>query len=190
MRRPPCSLWISWIVRFEISNVNINVRYRDYRRAPFWDYLPDYNLSIEVAAMPDIRGAKDLVDFILERYSGKVVEVGVGKATEVSAELSQKLDLMATDLVGGQENGLGIVGDDIFSPRKELYKGASLIYAIRPPLELQLAMGRLAQEIGAEVIVRPLADEVAKLSGFQRSLINRGQARFYLFTPLTEYSTS
>ena len=140
--------------------------------------------------MPDIRGAKDLVDFILERYSGKVVEVGVGKAIYVSAQVSQVRDFVATDLVGREERGLEIVGDDIFSPRKDLYKGAQLIYAIRPPLELQLAMGRLAQEIGAEVIVRPLAGEVAKLSGFQRHLINRGQARFYLFTPLMESSTS
>jgi uncharacterized UPF0146 family protein len=64
----------------------------------------------------------------------------------------------------------------------ELYRGASLIYSIRPPLEMQLAMGQLAAKIGADVLIRPLMDEVAELPGFCRRLVNRGQARFYLYS--------
>jgi len=65
----------------------------------------------------------------------------------------------------------------------DLYRGASLIYSIRPPLEIQLAMGRLAKKVGAEVMVRPLGDEIASIPGFRRTLVNSGEARFYLFTP-------
>jgi uncharacterized protein len=76
--------------------------------------------------------------------------------------------------------GLRVEKDDIFSPRLELYLGASLLYSIRPPLEMQLAMGLLAAKIGADVLVRPLMDEVTELSGFARRLVNSGDARFYL----------
>ena len=68
-----------------------------------------------------------------------------------------------------------------FSPRLDLYRGASLLYSIRPPLELQMAMGRAAARVGADVLVRPLENEVAELPGFTRRLVNAGEARFYLF---------
>lgn len=71
--------------------------------------------------------------------------------------------------------------DDIFSPRMELYREARLIYSIRPPLEMQLAMGVVAADVGADLLVRPLMDEVARLPGFSRRLVNWGEARFYLF---------
>jgi uncharacterized UPF0146 family protein len=129
-----------------------------------------------------MRGASDLASFILNRYSGKIVEVGVGSATEVAILLAPHLEVVATDKASRNDDELKVVADDIFSPRKEIYQGASLIYSIRPPLEMQLAMGRLALEVGAEVIVRPLGDEVSLLPGFSRTLINEGQARFYLFT--------
>jgi len=73
------------------------------------------------------------------------------------------------------------VADDIFSPKMEIYRGASLLYSIRPPLELQLAMGQVAARTGADVLVRPLGDEVAELPGLTRRLVNFGQARFFLF---------
>ncbi len=63
----------------------------------------------------------------------------------------------------------------------DLYRGASLLYSIRPPLEMQLAMGRAAARVGADVLIRPLGDEVAELPGFSRRLVNAGEARFYLF---------
>jgi len=135
--------------------------------------------------MSGIRGAADLAQFILDRYSGKVVEVGAGKATKVARLLAERLEVVATDKFESEtrDGPIKVVGDDIFSPRRDLYEDANLLYSIRPPFEMQLAMGDLARDIGAEVIVRPLADEVAQLPGFERSLVNRGQARFYLFTP-------
>jgi uncharacterized protein len=128
-----------------------------------------------------LRGACEIGDFILRNYSGKVVEIGTGFVPEVAMLLSQKITIVATDKEMRHLDGLYIRKDDIFSPQKELYEGASLLYSIRPPIEIQLAMGRLAVEIGADVLIRPLKDEIAELSGFSRTLVNLGDARFYLF---------
>jgi len=129
-----------------------------------------------------IRGGEDLARFILARYSGKVVEVGVGRVPEVALLLAPHLKVLATDKESRTLGGLVVLEDDIFSPNPDLYQGASLLYSIRPPLEMQLAMGRLALDIGADLIIRPLADEVASIPGFSRTLVNEGEARFYLFT--------
>jgi uncharacterized UPF0146 family protein len=128
-----------------------------------------------------IRGGADLARFILARYSGKVVEVGVGCVPEVALLLAPHIEVFATDKTGRAFGDLFVVEDDIFSPNLDLYRGASLIYSIRPPLEMQIAMGKLALVIGSDVIVRPLADEVARIPGFSRTLVNEGEARFYFF---------
>jgi uncharacterized UPF0146 family protein len=135
---------------------------------------------------PLIRGGADLARFVLARYSGKVVEVGIGSVPEVALLLVPHLEVLATDKTGRAFGDLFVVEDDIFSPNLELYLEASLLYSIRPPLEMQLAMGRLALDIGADVIVRPLNDEVTRIPGFSRTLVNEGEARFYLFTPSSQ----
>ena len=130
-----------------------------------------------------LRGADDLAEFIAENYTGRVVEVGVGYFSDVAQGLQARgLDVVLTDKEERLLSGLRVEKDDIVSPRLELYRGASLLYSIRPPLELQLAMGLLAAKIGADVLVRPLMDEVAELPCFARRLVNRGEARFYLFS--------
>ena len=133
-----------------------------------------------------LRGADDLAEFIAENYRGRGVEVGVGYFADVALGLQARgLDVVLTDKEERLLGGLRVEKDDIFSPRLELYRGASLLYSIRPPLELQLAMGLLASKVGAEVLVRPLMDEVAELPAFARRLVNRGEARFYLFSART-----
>ncbi len=130
-----------------------------------------------------LRGADDLAQFIAANYSGRVVEVGVGHFVDVALGLQARgLDVVLTDKEERFLGSLRVEKDDIFSPRLELYRGASLLYSIRPPLEMQLTMGQLASLIGADVLVRPLMDEVAELPGFGRRLVNSGEARFYLFS--------
>jgi len=130
-----------------------------------------------------LRGADDLAQFIARNYSGRVVEVGAGYVSEVAQGLKARgLDVVLTDKEERLLGGLRVEKDDIFSPRLELYRGASLLYSIRPPLEMQLAMGLLASQLGADVLVRPLQDEVAQLPGFNRRLVNSGEASFYLFS--------
>jgi len=127
-----------------------------------------------------LRGSRDLAEFILMNYSGKVVEVGAGNILDVALKL-HSLEIVATDSQERLIGGMKVERDDIFSPMKEIYRGASLIYSIRPPIELQIAMGELALEIGADVLIRPLEDEVVDLHGFSKNLMNIGEARFYLF---------
>ncbi len=132
-----------------------------------------------------LRGTEDLADFIVRNYSGRVVEVGAGRRVDVALLLTRRsnLEVVITDKEDRYLGSLRVEKDDIFSPCLDLYRGASLLYSIRPPLELQLAMGALAGKLGADVLIRPLADEIAELPGFSRSLLNVGEARFYLFKP-------
>jgi uncharacterized UPF0146 family protein len=103
---------------------------------------------------------------------------------EVALHLvSMGRDVMVTDKEERNLGGLHVEKDDIFMPRLDLYREASLLYSIRPPLELQLAMGILASMLGADILIRPLNDEVAELPGFVRRLVNAGEARFYIFRP-------
>lgn len=135
-----------------------------------------------------LRGADDLVEYIVKNYSDHVVEVGAGYAADVALGLKARgLDVVLTDKEERLLGGLLVEKDDIFSPRLELYRGASLLYSIRPPLEMQLAMGLLALELDADVLVRPLQDEVAQLPGFARRLVNSGEARFYLFSARPQF---
>ena len=134
-------------------------------------------------SMSLLRGADDLAEFIAENYRGRVVEVGAGYVAEVALGLRARgLEVVLTDKEERLLGSLRVEKDDIFSPRLELYRGASLLYSIRPPLEMQLAMGLLAAKLGADVLVRPLMDEETELQGFARRLVNRGEARFYLFS--------
>jgi uncharacterized UPF0146 family protein len=130
-----------------------------------------------------LRGAADLAEYIGRNYSVRVVEVGVGHVPDVALLLMQVpyLEVVVTDREERFLGGLRVEKDDIFSPRLDLYKGASLLYSLRPPLELQLAIGTIAERIGADVLIRPLQDEVAQLPGFARRLVNAGEARFYVF---------
>ena len=132
--------------------------------------------------MSSLRGAEDLAEFVSKNYRGRVVEVGAGHVPGVALRLqSLGLEVVLTDREERILNNMQIEKDDIFAPRMELYQGASLIYSIRPPLELQIAMGEVAARVGADILIRPLQDEVAELPGFARRLVNAGEARFYLF---------
>lgn len=133
--------------------------------------------------MSSMRGGEDLAAYIAQNYSGRVVEVGVGYVADVALLLAARgLQVILTDKEERLLAGMKVEKDDIFSPRLELYQGASLLYSLRPPLEMELAMGLVAAKIGADVLIRPLMDEVAQLPGFTRRLVNRGGARFYLFS--------
>lgn len=132
--------------------------------------------------MTDLLAEEDLAGFIAKNYPGRVVEVGVGYLPHVARMLVDLgLDVILTDKEERLLEGMRVERDDIFFPRREIYQGAGLIYSIRPPLEMQIALGELAAAVGADVIVRPLQDEVADLPGFRRRLVNSGDARFYLF---------
>lgn len=102
---------------------------------------------------------KGLVDYIVHTYK-YCVEIGVGHCPDVALALVKAgVRVFATDIRRFMHKGLKVVVDDITEPNKFLYTGVELIYAIRPPVELVPYMVRLAEDIGSELVVKPLSTE-------------------------------
>jgi len=128
-----------------------------------------------------VRGHKDLAEYIARHYKGKVIEVGIGKHPEVALLLKGHVNVIGTDIVE-QDVGITFVRDDIFDPDLRIYEGASLLYSIRAPPEMQHAIASVALRVGADVILRPLGSEKADLSDcFEESVVNYKSAVFYLY---------
>ena len=119
---------------------------------------------------------KGLVDYISHRY-GNCAEIGVGHFPDVAQALSKAgVRVFATDIRRFRHEGLEVVVDDITEPNKPLYAGVELIYSIRPPVELVPYMERLAKEIGAALVVKPLSSEHPG-----GRLSRRGETTFFLW---------
>ncbi len=132
-----------------------------------------------------IIGYEDIAGFIKTNYprGSKVVEVGVGRHPEVAALLSGHFEAVCTDVLEEGPEGVAYVKDDIFRPNMDLYRGASLIYSIRPPVDMQGSLASVARRVGADLLIRPFASERADLKKYFRNFkcINRGSAVFFLF---------
>jgi len=130
-----------------------------------------------------IQDAGDIADFIASSYKGKIVEVGVGRRPEVALLLKSRLEVVVTDIENHTYPGIRFVRDDIFSPDIKTYQGASLIYSIRPPIDIQPAIAEVASRVGADLLIRPFAQEKTELERYfkESSLISHGRARFYLY---------
>ncbi|HEX7627937.1 MAG TPA: UPF0146 family protein [Candidatus Methanoperedens sp.] len=126
---------------------------------------------------------KDIADYIINNYKNKVVEVGIGSLPQVALLLKDKLDVVVTDINEQKYAGVRFCRDDIFKPDMGIYRNASLIYAIRPPIDLQDAIAAIAREVGADLIIRPFGSEKADLIKYfkEYSLVNYKTARFYLY---------
>lgn len=124
--------------------------------------------------------------WISKNYSSseKIVEVGVGSRTKVLEGLKGELPeckLIATDIreVPVPE-GVDFVLDDILEPDLSLYRDADLIYSLRTPPELCSSLAKLAGEIGADLLLKPLSSEETSKLG---KLVNYSGASFYLLSP-------
>ncbi|XRP97708.1 UPF0146 family protein [Methanocaldococcus sp. 16A] len=112
---------------------------------------------------------KAVVEFI-KNFSNsknckKIAEVGVGFKFDVAKELSRCFDLMVIDInekavEKAKFFGLKAYKDDLFNPNINLYKDVNLIYSIRPPRDLQPYILYLSKEINANLIIRPLLNEI------------------------------
>lgn len=67
---------------------------------------------------------------------------------------------------------------DLVRPSLEGLEGVDLVYAVRLPEELQLAAGRLARMLRADLALRPLKDEWAEL-GARRHVVWPGGWRYW-----------
>ena len=116
---------------------------------------------------------EDIVDFITSNYSNakKIVEIGVGNLPSVAIPLKMRLttttvivvDVDTTRIreIEQEHPELVATEDDVFQPEYAIYRGASLIYAIRPPPELIPAISKLSKAVNTDVLIRPLSSEEA-----------------------------
>ena len=99
--------------------------------------------------------------YIAAHYSS-AVEVGIGKNT-VAAERIRDAgkNILCTDIrktIPGE--GLNFLIDDIFEPEPDIYKGAEVIYAIRPGIEMIPPLISLARQVNADLLVYHLGFEL------------------------------
>ena len=129
------------------------------------------------------RDPKDLADYITSFYKGKIIEVGIGKNPEVAFLLKDHLEVIVTDTSDLCIEGIPFIRDDILDPNIHIYEGASLIYSIRPPVEIQHAIASVAKKVDADLIIGPFASEKVDLTKYfsESRLINYGSAVFYLY---------
>jgi len=64
-----------------------------------------------------------------------------------------------------------------------IFKNATLIYSIRPPIDMQEAMAKIAKEVGSDLLIRPFGSEKADLDRICKlcTLVNYNKARFYIY---------
>ncbi|MBI5681439.1 MAG: hypothetical protein HZC47_11145 [Methanobacterium sp.] len=121
---------------------------------------------------------EDLAQYIINNYANanKIVEVGVGNFHKVALTLKENLNssIVMTDIKSISKE---VIQDDISNPDLKIYEGSSLIYSIRPQPELQPHIIKLAENIGADVIIKPFSTEF--INSNKMKLVNYKKATFY-----------
>lgn len=126
----------------------------------------------------------DFSQYILANYAhtDKIVEVGVGRFLDVALSLKKHLkgDIIMTDIKPFPEKPADteILQDDICHPDLKIYKGASLIYSIRPPEELHPSLIGIAEGVGSDLIIKPFSKDSINTPK-KMKLINYKKAVFY-----------
>ena len=131
----------------------------------------------------------DLEEFILKlaiensEKTGKktkIVEIGAGKFLTISKNLSENenIDIIMTDINPANDN---IIKDDVFNPNMNIYKGADILFSIRPPAELQEAIMKIRDDVNATLIIKPLFNEDLNMKTKKMKLKNYNRASFYIY---------
>lgn len=103
-----------------------------------------------------------LIGAYISKNYRDVVEIGIGRNTDVATACAEAgLRVRAVDIrpVPPVEGVEGRV-NDVFAPDLPWYGGADLVYAVRPGVEMVPSMIDLAREIGCDLVVYHLGDEV------------------------------
>jgi len=129
---------------------------------------------------------RTIAEYVSKNYpsASKIVEVGVGRMPDVALWLSKMLSacqVVVTDVAEPPPlpGRVKFVRDDITEPNLSIYDGADLIYAIRPPPELHPYLMKVAQKVGADLLIKPLTGESMSLKGGK--LVNYKHVAFYIF---------
>ena len=112
---------------------------------------------------------EQLIDWIKQNYSDakKIVEVGVGHRIDVAERISKALpraEILVTDkdeswVRSRKSRRIRAIADDVMFPSLKLYQGASLVYSLHPPGEILPGLEKLANGIGADLLIVPISDE-------------------------------
>jgi len=112
---------------------------------------------------------ESFVRFIKQNYRNarKIVEVGVGHRIDVALMVKMSIpdaEVIVTDkdeswVRSRKTKRVRAVADDVMYPSLPIYQGANLIYSLHPPLEIVPALEGLARNVGADLLVVPVADE-------------------------------
>jgi uncharacterized UPF0146 family protein len=144
-----------------------------------------YTATSIIWVLMSIIGSEDIAGFIRSSYphGSRIVEVGVGGHPEVALLLNDSFQVVCTDISEAGPEGVTYVKDDIFKPNMDVYGGASLIYSIRPPVDMQDSIASVAKRVGADLLIRPFASERTDLKKFFRNFkcVNRRNAVFFLY---------
>lgn len=99
--------------------------------------------------------------YIAEHYTD-TVEVGIGENTKAAEIIHDAgVRVRSTDIRDMHLPGyLSFFTDDIFSPSIALYKGADVIYAIRPGIEMIPPLIALAGKVNCDLLVYHLGFEI------------------------------
>lgn len=102
-----------------------------------------------------------LVDHVTERYRGTVIEVGIGETTATAERLDEEpaLTVVTTDVAPRAVDGPRFVQDDVTEPDIDVYRDATLVYALRPPPELHRPIAAVADRVDADAIVVPFGND-------------------------------
>lgn len=124
----------------------------------------------------------DFAEYILNEVGDenvKIAEIAIGKYDRIAEILSSKqnITLIKTDILPKDST---VIKDDITKPNLELYRDIDIIYSIRPPSELQPYLVKLAQEIGSQLIIKPLTNEDLNTGRVKMKLKNYNRASFYV----------
>jgi len=102
-------------------------------------------------------------DALLARLTGfdRLVEVGVGRRTDVAAALATAgRTVTATDIVDRDEpEGVAFVRDDVTDPDRSVYREADAVYALNCPPELHRPLLAVARDAGAACLFTTLGGE-------------------------------
>ena len=125
---------------------------------------------------------QDFAEYILnetENRDVKIAEIGIGRFSRIAETLEKQenITLIKTDINPADAT---IIRDDITNPNLELYRDVDIIYSIRPPSELQPYLARLADEIGCQLIIKPLTNEDLNTGRVKMKLKNFKKASFYV----------
>jgi uncharacterized UPF0146 family protein len=101
-----------------------------------------------------------IAGYIADNYQ-HAVEVGIGKNTEAAQILSGAGKLLRSTDIRQMPvpEDLAFIVDDVFSPDISHYRGADVIYAIRPAIEMIPPLITLAMKVNCDCIVYHLGFE-------------------------------